>query len=171
MITIYIILTLALGISLMTDLKTRKILNIVTFPAILAGLLFYSISQGWDGFFFSSTGFLAGIGTLLIPFLLGGMGAGDVKLMGAIGALMGTAFTLQAFVVIALIGGFISLALIVKQNGILHSLKSLYIFPALLAGTKGMILLKPSQTSSISFPYGIPIVLGAFVTIIWGVVT
>ncbi|WJV30892.1 A24 family peptidase [Rossellomorea sp. AcN35-11] len=48
---------------------------------------------------------MVGAGTLLLPFLLGGMGAGDVKLMGAIGALMGSAFTLKAFVVISVIGG------------------------------------------------------------------
>ncbi|MEI2664713.1 A24 family peptidase [Rossellomorea sp. LJF3] len=171
MITIYITLSLALGISLITDIKNRKILNIVTFPTILFGLLFHSITQGWDGFFFSGAGLLVGIGTLLIPFLLGGMGAGDVKLMGAVGALMGSAFTLKAFVVVALIGGLISLILILKKNGLMHSLRSLYIFPVLLSGTKGMIHLKPDAKSSIAFPYGVPIVLGTLLTVVWGVVS
>lgn len=170
MIVIYITLSLALGISLITDIKTRKILNIVTFPTIIFAIIFYSITQGWDGFFFSTIGFLVGIGTLLIPFLLGGMGAGDVKLMGAIGAMMGAAFTLKAFVAVALIGGFISLILIVKKNGFIHSLRALYIFPALLSGTKGMFQMNADSGSSIAFPYGVPIVLGTLFTLVWGVV-
>lgn len=169
MILIYSILVSALLVSLITDLKSRKILNIVTFPAILFGLIFYSITQGWDGFFFSSLGMLAGIATLLIPFLLGGMGAGDVKLMGAVGALMGASFTLQSFVSVALLGGLISIALIIQKKGLLQSLKSLYIFPALLMGTKGRILIKPQMESPILFPYGVPIVLGTLLTFVWSV--
>jgi prepilin peptidase CpaA len=167
MIVINIILFIALAVSFVTDLKFRRILNIVTFPAILAGLMVHSMAQGWEGFLFSGLGLMTGMATLLIPFLLGGMGAGDVKLMGAVGALMGTAFTLQAFVVVALIGGLISLLLIVKQNGLLYCLKSLYIFPALLTETKGTFFLKPNHTS-IAFPYGIPIVLGTIFTFVWG---
>ncbi|PFA67269.1 prepilin peptidase [Bacillus sp. AFS015802] len=170
MLSIYFVLIFALGVSLFTDLKKRKILNIITFPAILIGLLFYSITQGWDGFFFSSAGFLVGMGTLLIPFLLGGMGAGDVKLMGTVGALMGSVFTLKAFVVVALIGGFISLILIVKKNGIIHSVRAFYLFPVLLSGTKGMFQMKADSGSSIAFPYGVPIVIGTFITLLWGVV-
>ena len=171
MIGVYTVLSVALGVSLVTDLKSRKILNIITFPSILFGLAFYSITQGWDGFFFSSIGFMVGIGTLLIPFLLGGMGAGDVKLMGAVGALMGAAFSLKAFVTIALIGGLISMFLIVKKKGAIHIIQSLYILPSLIVETKGLLQLKPNGDSSIAFPYGVPIVLGTLITWVWGVVS
>ncbi|MGR3765925.1 A24 family peptidase [Rossellomorea sp. NS-SX7] len=169
MILIYCILCLALLISLITDIKSRKILNVVTFPAILSGLIFYSITQGWDGFFFSSLGLLAGMAALLIPFLLGGMGAGDVKLMGAVGALMGTSFTLQSFVSVALLGGLISVSLIIHHKGLFHSIKSFYLLPALLMETKGKILIKPQMESSITFPYGVPIVLGTLFNLVWSV--
>lgn len=168
MIFINSILFIALAVSLLTDLKFRRILNIVTFPAILSGLMIHSMVQGWEGFLFSGLGFMTGMATLLIPFLLGGMGAGDVKLMGAVGALMGPVFTLQAFVVVALIGGLISLLLIVKQNGLLYSLRTLYIFPALLSETKGTVFQKPDKHTSIAFPYGVPIVLGTIFTFVWG---
>ncbi|WP_421381613.1 A24 family peptidase [Bacillus salacetis] len=170
MLVIYTTLFLALIISLITDMKSRRILNIITFPVILIGIGFYSITQGWDGFFFSSFGFLTGIGTLLIPFILGGMGAGDVKLMGAIGAMMGSAFTLKAFFIIALLGGVISLILILRKKGFFNVMKLLYLMPLLLSGNPGLLNLNYQDKSKIVFPYGVPIVLGTLITMVWGVV-
>lgn len=86
------------------DLWTHKIPNIVTFPAMLTILCYYTILYGWDGFFFSSAGLLTGIALLFLPFLLGGMGAGDAKLMGVVGACLGTQHTIQAFVFIVIVG-------------------------------------------------------------------
>ncbi|MFK4998209.1 prepilin peptidase [Bacillus sp. N9] len=88
-------------------------------------LLFYYL---WiRRFSFSGKGFLVGFALLLIPYLLGGMGAGDVKLMAAIGALMGTTFVLYSFVYIALIGGFISIFLIMKNRGIWYSIRTFFL--------------------------------------------
>ena len=167
---INLILGTALLISLITDIKNRKILNIVTMPSILFAFIYYSAAQGWEGFLFSGKGFLVGFALLLIPYLLGGMGAGDVKLMAAIGALMGTSFVLYSFVYIALIGGLISLVLIMKNRGIWHSIKTFFFNITFFRSELGSILFSKDKSSSISFPYGVAIVLGTLCTFVLEVV-
>ncbi|WP_253701314.1 prepilin peptidase [Bacillus sp. FJAT-29814] len=165
---IKIILVTILLISLYTDVKKRKILNIVTLPSILLGFVIHIISNGLDGFLFSGKGFLTGLGLLIIPYLLGGMGAGDVKLMAAIGALAGTSFVFYSFIYTALIGGLISLVLIIKQKGFLNSLKSFLYAVVFFRSNVGSIFLAKNKHSSISFPYGVAIVLGTFCSLLWG---
>jgi prepilin peptidase CpaA len=168
---IFIILGSVLLISFITDIKKRKILNIVTIPAIIFGFIYYTTFEGWSGFLFSGKGFLIGLGLLIIPYLVGGMGAGDVKLMSAIGALMGTSFVFYSFIYTALIGGFIGLLLIFKSRGFMNSVKSLYFNITnivLFRSSLGSIIIQTDNKSSISFPYGVAIVLGTLCTLVWG---
>ncbi|MEH7352857.1 prepilin peptidase [Neobacillus drentensis] len=165
---ITIILLTILIISLITDVMKRKILNIVTLPTILIAFSYYTLNLGVNGFFFSGKGFLVGLGLLLIPYLLGGMGAGDVKLMAAIGALMGTSFVFYSFIYTAIIGGLIALILVIKTNGFNNSFKSLFFNTVFLKSNLGSVILQKDKKSSISFPYGVAIVLGTLCTLIWG---
>lgn len=87
------------------DLKERKIPNKITFTGILIGILFNIITGGWTGLLQSILGMFAGLAIFFLPFVMGGMGAGDVKLMGAIGALMGWEFSLMTALYSALVGG------------------------------------------------------------------
>ncbi|WP_066387117.1 A24 family peptidase [Neobacillus mesonae] len=163
-----ILLLIVLFISLYTDLKSRKILNIVTLPTILFGIVYNIYNMGMEGFLFGGKGFLVGIGLLLIPYLLGGMGAGDVKLMTAIGTLMGVNFVFYSFIYTALIGGAIAIVLIIKQRGCINSMKSFFYSVIFLRSNLGSILIPKEKHSSISFPYGIAIVLGTLCTLVWG---
>lgn len=168
---IFIVLGSVLLISFITDIRKRKILNIITFPAIIFAFMFYTIFEGWSGFLFSGKGFLVGLCLLLIPYLLGGMGAGDVKLMSAIGALMGTSFVFYSFIYTALIGGGIGLVLIFKTRGFMNSIKAFYFnFTniVLLRCNLGSMIIPTNTKSSISFPYGVAIVLGTLCTLVWG---
>jgi prepilin peptidase CpaA len=163
-----IILGVALIISLITDLKNRKILNIITIPTILFGITYFSITQGWNGLLFSIYGLFVGIGFLIVPFFLGGMGAGDVKLMGAIGALMGTSFVFYSFIYTALIGGIISLLLIIKKNGLRKSISALFFSIVYFKSSFGSMIITKDKGISITFPYGVPIVLGTLCSLLWG---
>lgn len=170
--TIKIVLITILLISIYTDIKDRKILNSVTIPSIIFAVFYFLITQGVDGFFFSGKGFLVGLGLLIIPFMLGGMGAGDVKLLAAIGALMGTSFVFYSFIYTALIGGLIAIVLIIKQkgfiNGIVVPLKLLIYTIFFFRSKLGTLLSSSKDHSSISFPYGVAIVLGTICTLVWG---
>jgi prepilin peptidase CpaA len=166
---INIILIGGLLISLITDVYKRRILNIITIPSILIAIVYYTVTLGVPGLIFSGKGFIVGLGLLLIPYLLGGMGAGDVKLMAAIGALMGTSFVFYSFIYTALVGGAIAIILIIKEKGFWHPLKSFLFNVTFFRSNLGsMIISKREQPSSISFPYGVAIVLGTFCTLIWG---
>lgn len=165
---INIVLGTALLISLITDIRNRKILNIITLPAILIGFIYYTITLGLDGFVFSGKGFLIGLGFLLIPYLLGGMGAGDVKLMAAIGALTGATFTFYVFIYTALIGGLIGIVLIMKRRGVWNSIKYFFFTFTFLNSNLGSITLNQDKQSSILFPYGVAIVLGTLCAAVWG---
>jgi prepilin peptidase CpaA len=150
-----IVLFIILMISFYTDIKERKILNIVTFPAMAFGLIFYGISTGMDGFLFSILGLLTGLGLLIIPYALGGMAAGDVKLLMAIGALKGTSFVFGSFIYIALVGGVIALLILLFKRRLLSTLKRIFVTAKLqtLAG------LSEDELHQ-AFPYGVAIVLG-----------
>ena len=89
------------------DLTRRKIPNRITMPAILIGITWSTVNSGLSGFLFSIFGFLFGLTVFLIPYMSGGMGAGDVKLMAAIGALKGWKFTLFSSLGTAVAGGVI----------------------------------------------------------------
>ncbi|MEH7381312.1 A24 family peptidase [Bacillus sp. JJ1533] len=148
-------LFLALLISFITDIKERKIYNLVTFPTMLIGLIFHTVSNGWDGLQFSFFGILTGFGLLLIPYVLGGMGAGDVKLLGAIGALKGSTFVFQSFFVIAIIGGVIAIAILIHKKEVGFFFKR--IFFAMRFRTLDGI---DKEDMHHAFPYGVAIVIG-----------
>ncbi|MEH7112644.1 prepilin peptidase [Neobacillus niacini] len=162
------VLIVALLISLITDIKNRKILNIVTTPSVLFALFYYTTTLGLEGFVFSIKGFGVGLGLLLIPYMLGGMGAGDVKLMAAIGALMGTSFVFYCFLYTALIGGLIALMIILKQKGLVITIKTFFYKIVFFQSNVGSIVLKKENQTGISFPYGVAIVLGTLFTLVWG---
>ncbi|MED1468698.1 A24 family peptidase [Bacillus salipaludis] len=164
-----VILAIVLLICLITDIKSRKILNIVTLPTIIFGLFFYFFTTGVDGFLYSGKGLLVGLSLLLIPYLLGGMGAGDVKLMAAIGSLMGSSFVFYSFIYTALIGGAIALILIIKKNGFINIIKSTFFNVVFFRSNLGSMIIAKDKKGSISFPYGVAIVLGTLCTLVWGV--
>jgi prepilin peptidase CpaA len=111
-----ILLNSVLIISVVTDLRSQKIPNKVTFPAALVAIFYHSMVNGLDGFIFSVTGLAAGIALLIFPYLMGGMGAGDAKLLGVVGAFIGAKQVFYAFLFIAIIGGIYAMLLMVFQR-------------------------------------------------------
>src|ERR1051325_7898669 len=83
------------------DLRARRIPNFLTFPAVIFGLVI-NLSRGWDGFWFSLKGLGLGLLLLLLPYVFGGMKAGDVKFLAAIGAFVGAAGIVRIFLLTVL---------------------------------------------------------------------
>jgi prepilin peptidase CpaA len=83
------------------DWRERRIPNVLVFPA--AGLgLGLNLYQGWNGLVFGLKGLAAGFLLLFIPYLVGAMGAGDVKLLAAIGAFLGATEVLRVILLTVL---------------------------------------------------------------------
>lgn len=109
------ILLAALLVAVVTDVRGQRIPNLLTFPLILAGLGLHTATGGLDGLLFSLGGFGLGLGVMLIPFLMGVMGAGDVKLMAGVGACLGVETAFIAFLVTCLAGGVYALGMLLRH--------------------------------------------------------
>lgn len=101
-----------------TDLWKFKVYNALTIPTLLAGLGVSTWLGGWGGLASSLMGVGLGFGLLVVFYALGGVGAGDVKLLAAIGAWLGPYLTYQVFIASALFGGLYALALVLARSGI-----------------------------------------------------
>lgn len=129
-------LTIALAVVAgVMDWRSRRIPNWLTVPGLFVGVLANTAASGWTGAKASLLG--AGLGLLLLlPFvLIRSLGAGDWKLIGALGAFLGPGNLLDVLLVTVLLAGVMALALIVwkgrvKQTmrNILHILGSLFSF-------------------------------------------
>ena len=111
-----LLLLAILSTSAIFDLRFQKIPNLITFPAMIIALLYHFSTKGVDGLIFSALGLAIGIALLIIPYMLGGMGAGDAKLMGAVGAVLGPKSVFVAFLLTAIVGGIYAIILIVLNQ-------------------------------------------------------
>lgn len=111
-----IVVPIVAAIAGITDAWKFKIYNSVTIPLILSGILFHSVTHGSPGFVHSIGGLAIGFLLLLFPYVLGAMGAGDVKLMAGIGAWLGPSATVVVFFIAALVSAMYSGVLMVRQG-------------------------------------------------------
>ena len=119
-----LLITAIIIISVITDIRTKKIYNIVTFPAMLAGLMInvfipltagFSLTGLFSGLSFGLSGLVLGITIFFFLYALGWFGGGDAKLMGAIGAFMGYQFIIWCILYTLIAGGVCSIFLIIDD--------------------------------------------------------
>lgn len=111
-----------------TDLRSRRIPNRLTLPAALAGLVLNATFSGGDGVLASASGWALGCALLLPLFLLRGLGAGDVKLVAALGALKGPEFVFFTCLWAAVFGGPMALVGLLRARRLGLALAHLYLF-------------------------------------------
>ena len=114
---LYLGLLIGLLVAAVTDVRDGRIPNWLTFSLAGFGMGVQSWEHGWGGVVFSLEGLMVGLACLLFFYVMGGMGAGDVKLLGAIGAVIGPGHVLYVFACTAILGGFYSVAILVGQHG------------------------------------------------------
>jgi len=107
-------LAVALGIALLGaifDIRSRRIPNLLTLPGILLGLILHLVLNGWRGLGMAAlAGLICGV-LFLVFWLAGGMGAGDVKLITAVGCTAGMPHIFYLLVLTALSGGVMAVGL------------------------------------------------------------
>jgi prepilin peptidase CpaA len=101
-------LAVALG-GCVTDLRTRRIPNVLTFGAAAGALGFHLANSGLGGLGWSAGGWLVGAACFFPLFALRGLGAGDVKLVAALGAWIGPGQTIWLAAFSAIGGGVLAL--------------------------------------------------------------
>lgn len=157
-----IFLTTILVLAAVIDLRFQKIPNLLTYTTMALGLGYHSAMSGLDGLLFSAGGLVLGMAILILPYLLGGMGAGDAKLMGAAGAILGPKGIFIAFLYTAIVGGVYALIIILINTEYLKALiKRLGTMLKTLA-TTGLFIPVPAgeNENKPELCYGIAIAIG-----------
>lgn len=116
---------LASAVAIFTDLRARRIPDWLTLPTLALALLARSALAGWAGPLGLADGLLGFCVAFIVFFLLavgGGMGMGDVKLMAAVGAILGWERTLYALVFISVAGGLQALFWALRAGRLRHTL-------------------------------------------------
>jgi prepilin peptidase CpaA len=98
------------------DFRQYRVPNFLTLPLCLSGLLFHGVLGGVDGLRFSAGGLALGGLLLILFYIMGVMGAGDVKLLAGVGAWVGAAPVQYVFLVAAVAGGIHSLIALTIQG-------------------------------------------------------
>ena len=155
-------------ISAIEDLRCQKIPNIVTYPSMALAIGYHILSAGLSGLIFSAGGLALGIAFFIVPYLLGGMGAGDAKLMGAAGAVLGPkGVIILAFIVIFLGGIYALILLIIHHDYSRSLLRRLGITLKTFLLTHQLILIPPGKDEKQPvLRYAVPIALGALCYIV-----
>lgn len=107
------------------DYAERRVPNWLNAAIGLAGLAAQSLYFGGAGLGWGLLGLLVGFGVLIVPWLMHGMGAGDVKLMAAIGCWLGPGLTLMGFAAGAIIGGVAAVVMILSTGRTVHAITNL----------------------------------------------
>ncbi len=144
------------------DVLTRRIPNQLTYGGILVGILFWSLMSGWHGLGTALLGMLVGGGIFLVFYLLGAMGAGDVKLMAAVGAMAGPRKSLEAVFACAIAGGLMAIGYMLYHNRVRATLANVgrLLHFHLRFGAKSHPEINLANPTALRMPYGVAIAAG-----------
>lgn len=148
-----------LALASVSDLRNRRIPNVVTFTAVAFGLVLNGLFFGLDGLRESGQGFGLGLAMLFGLFVLRWMGAGDVKLMAAVGAIKGPEFVFYACLWSAVFGAVLALVGLIRSRKLGLALLHMY-YSRLMPQTGGSFI-----TSGWRMPYAPAIALGSMVVL------
>ncbi len=163
-------LALVLGIAAVSDLRCLRIPNWLTFPGMFLGITYFTISRGYEGLFYSLSGACAGMALLSVPFLLGGTGAGDVKLLGVVGSLLGPQGVFVAFLNSCIIGGIYALVLLSVNGLLLGTIKRYGLMLKSFLLTQQFFYISPArEEKEFKIRYGIVIAVGTIPCLLPGV--
>lgn len=157
--------TVVLVVAAVIDGMILKVPNWLTFPFIICGWLHWTMESGMGGLGWSLAGTFVGMMLLLVLRNVGGMGAGDVKLLAGVGAWLGAVVTLKAFAATAVVGGVMAAVMILMSgNWFKHYAMARQIleeWKTIKNPTKLAEIARERKPSMKLLPYGIPMAIGS----------
>ena len=152
------------------DIRYRRIPNAIVVFVLLTGLILNGVIGGFPGFLSSVVGCALGFGLMLLLRLGGAMGAGDLKLFAAIGALIGVGLVPQTFLFVTLTGGLVATFYMLRRRSVKRTMRRLTHNLTHPFQSKD-----PEYTKTLllheSIPYGVAIGLGSVISVARGLVT
>ncbi len=166
---IYPAIAVAFGsIAAFTDIQSRRIPNWLSLTALVAGLSLHLTLDGWRGLLGSlAAALIAGV-IFLIFHIAGGMGAGDVKLIAGVAALVGLSHTSYLLVFTSLAGGAMALLLSLLRGQLLQTLGNVttLVRHHRQEGLTPHPEINVRNSSTLRLPYGVAIAAGCMLTMV-----
>jgi prepilin peptidase CpaA len=149
------------------DVATRRIPNLLTFGAAIAGLVFAILTGGLSGLALSLGGLAVGLAIFFPIFLLRGIGAGDVKLLACLGAWFGPLGALWTALYAALVGGAMAVVVILSRGYVKQAFANIRLLLThwSVVGVKPLPELTLERGRGPRLAYAVPIFTGALVTL------
>jgi prepilin peptidase CpaA len=122
----FYLLLIILLLAFYIDVRSSKIPNYLTVSGICLGIGYHILDSGLSGITFSLLGFIVGFGVLFLLYLCKALGAGDVKLFGAIGALSGAEFVVQSMMYSILYAGVLGACILLIRKELIYRIKNVF---------------------------------------------
>jgi prepilin peptidase CpaA len=154
-------------VACVTDLRHRRIPNVLTFGAAAAALVYGGLNGGWVGVGSASLGWLIGAAAFIVPFALGGLGGGDVKLLAAIGAWLGPVGAIWVALYTGVAGGIMALAVALASGYLRQALSnvSLLLMHWRVWGLRPLSEVSLEGSNGPRLAYALPIFAGLVATL------
>ncbi len=165
------VVTVTLIVAAVIDGLQLKVPNWITYPMIVSGWAYSTAAFGWEGLLYSLLGTAVGLALLMPAYAIGGMGAGDVKLLAGVGAWVWSTDTFYAFCLSTIVGAVLAVAMVLFR-GVWSKHKAQFFMILNEIGT----VRDPEQLAAIAadrkssmmlLPYGIPIAIGSIAYFAW----
>jgi prepilin peptidase CpaA len=154
-----------------SDLRWRRIRNVWTLGGASLAIVVHLFIGGLEGLQTTLLGLGTGLGLLMPFYLMKGMAAGDVKLMGAVGALVGPKLAVIAVLATLMAGGVLGIAYLIARGDIGRWLKrwNLLLTNLVVARGLGATYIPPAtdEVAGQRFPYALAIAAGTLIAVVW----
>jgi|SRR6185503_1731656 prepilin peptidase CpaA len=153
------------GAAAWCDLQYRRIPNALTLPSVAIALCLHGLTQGVPGLLLSLGGMLVAAALVVPGYALGFTGAGDVKLLAAVGALLGLPAALYAALLSLVLGGVLSILLSVWRRNLSGLLMNTWGMGRWLAIRSTGMPVQAPVASGKGIPLGVAIAVATLVVV------
>lgn len=163
----YIFVGALLALACIADVRTRRIPNALTLSAAGAAVLFHAVTGGWSAAGWSAGGWLVGAILFFPIFALRGMGAGDVKLLAAVGAWLGPVQVVIAAVMTSVAGGVLAVAVALMHGYLTTAVRNIRTLLThwRVMGVQPLPEVTLEGTRGPRLAYAVPVAIGTMVTL------
>lgn len=162
---------LFLSAAVAVDLRCRRVPNLMTGSAMLVGTSLSALLAGPGGLASALGGGLLALMILTPPFALGGVGGGDVKMMGAVGTFVGPKLVLYSLCVGLILGGVLAAVTLFRHGRLRQTLSNVIVRISGAVATRSLDPLRVAtdDPEAVTMPYSVPLALGTIAAVGYGI--